>query len=66
MIKKTMTLVGVALLLASTILSPVSAVAQTWADQASTTQSVTQNRMKQRSDEQEAMPSSTKETTTTF
>ena len=65
MIKKTMTLVGVALLLASTILSPVSAVAQTWADQASTTQSVTQNRMKQRSDEQEAMPSSTKETTTT-
>ncbi|MDK8092016.1 FctA domain-containing protein, partial [Streptococcus intermedius] len=65
MIKKTMTLVGVALLLASTILSPVSAVAQTWADQASKTQSVTQNRMKQRSDEQEAMPSSTKETTTT-
>ncbi|AGU77328.1 hypothetical protein SII_0117 [Streptococcus intermedius C270] len=65
MIKKTMNLVGVALLLASTILSPVSAVAQTFAYQASTTQSVTRNRTKQRSDEQETKPSNTKETTTT-
>ncbi len=55
MIKKMMNLVGVALLLASTILSPASAVAQTLTNQSSalTTQSETKKGLENSSREEE-------------
>lgn len=67
MIKKMMNLVGVALLLASTILSPASAVAQTLTNQSSalTTQSETKKGLENSSREEETAKQTTPSTDST-
>lgn len=67
MIKKMMNLVGVALLLASTILSPASAVAQTLTNQSSalTTQSETKKGLENSSREEETTKQTTPSTDST-